>query len=129
MAKLEKKDLNQSNEHLNGPSNPVSNVSERLIVKQKTIRVLLNTGLSGDLLFIRKGSKKYIPAMKRAVPQLWGTSNGTFQTKKVGTIDISFMEYSTSKLVCLTPDIVEYKVGAPSSLYNLIIEASKPCTI
>ncbi len=82
---------------------------------------MLNTGSSGDLLFIRKGSKKYIPTMKRAVPQSWGTTNGTFQTKKVGTIDISFMEYSTSKSVRLTPDIVEYKVGAPSPLYDLII--------
>ncbi len=36
-------------------------------------------------------------------------------------IDISFMEYSTSKSVHLTADIVEYKVGAPSPLYNLII--------
>ncbi len=59
--------------------------------------------------------------MKRAVPQLWGTSNGTFQTKKVGTIDISFMEYSASKSVRLTPDIVEYLVGAPSPVYDLII--------
>jgi hypothetical protein len=101
-----KKDLNRSNKHLNGLSKPVSNVSKRLIVKQKTIRVLLDTGSSGDLLFIRKESKKYIPTMKRAVPQSWGTSNSTFQTKKVGTIDISFMEYSTSKLVPLTPDIV-----------------------
>ncbi len=79
---LKKKDLNQSNKHINGLREPVSNVSKRLIVKQKTIRVFLNTGLSGDLLFIRKGSKKYIPTMKRAVPQLWGTSNGTFQTKR-----------------------------------------------
>jgi hypothetical protein len=53
---LKKKDLNQSNEHLNGLSKPVSNVSNRLIVKQKIIRVLLDTGLSGDLLFIKKGS-------------------------------------------------------------------------
>ena len=82
---------------------------------------MLDTGLSGDLLFIKKGSQKYIPTVKRAVPQSWGTSNGTFQTKKVGTIDISFMEYSASKSVCLTPDIVEYKVGAPSPLYDLII--------
>jgi hypothetical protein len=44
--------------------------------------------------------------MKRAVPQSWGTSNGTFQAKKVGTIDISFMEYSASKSVRLTRDIV-----------------------
>ncbi len=69
----------------------------------------------------KKGSQKYIPTVKRAVPQSWGTSNGTFQTKKVGTIDISFMEYSASKSVWPTPDIVEYEVGAPSPLYDLII--------
>ncbi len=40
----------------------------------------------------------------------------------MGTIDISAMEYSASKSVRLTPDIVEYKVGAPSPLYNLIID-------
>ncbi len=82
---------------------------------------MLNTGLSGDLLFIKKWSQKYIPTVKRAVPQSWGTSNGTFQTKKVDTIDISFMEYSASKSVCLTPDIVECEVGAPSPLYDPII--------
>ncbi len=82
---------------------------------------MLDIGSSGDLFFIKKGSQKYIPTVKRAVPQSWGTSNGTFQTKKVGRIDISFMEYSASKSVRPTPDIVEYKVGAPSSLYDLII--------
>ncbi len=56
---LKKNDLKQSNKHLNGLSKPVSNLSKRLIVKQKTIRVLINTGLSGDLLFIKKGSQKY----------------------------------------------------------------------
>jgi hypothetical protein len=71
--------------------------------------------------FIRKGSQKYIPCVKRAVPQLWGTSNCTFQTKKVGEIDISFLEYSASKSVHLTPDIVEYDTGANAPLYNLII--------
>ncbi len=69
----------------------------------------------------KNGSQKYIPTVKTVVPQLWGTSNGTFQTKKVGTVDISFMEYSASKSVRLTPDVVEYKVGAPSPLYDLSI--------
>ncbi len=91
-----KKDLNQSNKHPNGLNEPVSNISERLIVEQKTVMILLNTGSSGDLLFIKKGSQKNIPTVKRAVPQSWGTSNGTFLTKKVGTVDISFMEYSAS---------------------------------
>jgi hypothetical protein len=83
--------------------------------------VLLDTGLSGDLLFIKKGSQKYIPTMKRAIAQSWGTSNSTFQTKKVGVLDISFTDYSASKSVKLTPDIVEYKVGAQAPLYDLKI--------
>ncbi len=33
-----KKDLNQSNKHLNGLSKPISNVSERLVVKQKNYK-------------------------------------------------------------------------------------------
>ena len=46
-------------------------------VRTKTIRVLLDTGSSGDLLFMQKG-KIDIPIVKRAVPQSWNTSNGTF---------------------------------------------------
>ena len=113
------KRLNSKKRHLNRPlkyhdglSETVRDNSKRLIVKQKTIRVLLDTGSSGDLLFVRKGSQKYIPTMKRAVPQSWGTSNGTFKTKRVGVIDISFMESSASKSVKLTPDIIEYEKGA-----------------
>jgi len=41
--------------------------------------------------------------------------------EKVGVIDISFTEYSASKSVKLTPDIVEYEVGAQAPLYDLII--------
>jgi hypothetical protein len=93
--------------HQIGLDEPAKDASEGLIVKNKTIKVLLDTGSSGNLLFIRKGSKKYIPYTKRAAPQSWGTSNGTFQTKKVGDIDISFAENSMSKSVHLTPDIVE----------------------
>jgi hypothetical protein len=99
---------------------PSSNASKRLIVKQKTIRVLLKNGSSCDLLFI-KGISKYIPTLKRAVPQLRGTSNGTFITKKVGEITLSFIEYSASKSIHLIPDIVEYKAGAPAPLYDMII--------
>ena len=113
------KRLNSKKKRLNRPlkcqdslSETVSNTSERLIVKQKTIRVLLDTGSRGDLLFVRKGSQKYIPTVKRAVPQSWGTSNGTFKTKRVGEINLSFVEYSLSKSVHLTPDIVEYDAGA-----------------
>ncbi len=61
--------------------------------------------------------------MKRAVPQSWGTSNGTFKTNKVGEVPLSFVEYSLSKSVHLTPDIIEYEAGATATapLYDLII--------
>jgi hypothetical protein len=52
---------------------------------------------------------------------LWGTSNVTFKTKKVGEIELSFVDYSASKKVHLLPDIVEYSAGGPKPLYNLII--------
>jgi hypothetical protein len=88
----------------------------------KEIRVLLlDTVSSGDLLFVRKGSQKYIPCGKSSALQWWGTSNGTFLTRKVGEIHISFAEYSTSKSAHLTPDIVEYDTEANAPLYYLII--------
>jgi len=125
---LKKKHLNRSLKHHNKLRESVSNTSEILTVKQKTIRVLLDTGSSGELLFVRKGSQKYIPTMKRAVPESWGTSNGTFKTNKVGEVTLSFVEYSLSKSVHLTPDIVEYEAGATAPLYDLII-GKQTCTI
>ncbi len=86
-----------------------------------TIKVLLDTGSSGDLLFLKKGSDKYIPVVNRAAPELWSTSNGTFKTKKVGKVELSFVNYSASNKVHLRPDIVEYPIGGPKPLYNLII--------
>jgi hypothetical protein len=94
---------------------------KRLLVKQKTIRVLLDTGSSRDLLFLKKGSNKNIPIVNRAVPKSWGTSNGTFITKKVGEIELSFVVFSISKRAHLRPDIVEYPAGGPKLLYDLII--------
>ncbi len=51
----------------------------------------------------------------------WSTSNGTFKTKKVGEVELSFVEYSASKKVHLRPDIVEYLKGGPPPQYDLII--------
>jgi len=52
-----KKHLNRSLKRPNELNESASDISERLIVKQKTIRVLLDTGSSGDLLFFQKGSQ------------------------------------------------------------------------
>ncbi len=70
---------------------PDPSISSGLKHKNKTIRVLLDSGSSGDLLFIKKGSSKRISVLKRVVPQSWGTSNGTFVTDRVGDIKISFV--------------------------------------
>ncbi len=93
---------------------PDPSISSGLYVKNQTIRVLLDSGSSGDLLFLKKGSSKRISIMKRVVPQSWSTSNGTFVTHKhkVGDIKISFVEYSSSKKVLFQLDIiVEYSPG------------------
>ncbi len=120
-SKSKKLGLSQSKKCLKEADPPPKDTSKRLIVKRKTIRVLLDTGLSGDLLFLEKGSNKYIPVVSRAVPESWSTSNGTFKTKKVGEIKISFVEYLASKKVHLHPDIIEYSKGGPPPLYNQII--------
>jgi hypothetical protein len=106
--------------HLEEVQQPPKDASKRLLVKKKTIRVLLDTGLSGDLLFLEKGSNTYIPIVNRAVTESWSTSNGTFKTKKVGDVELS-LEYSASKRVHLHPDIVEYPQRGMPLLYNLII--------
>jgi hypothetical protein len=100
---------------------PDPSVSSGQYVKNKTIRVLLDSGSSGHLLFMKKGSSKRIFVVKRVVPQSWGTSNGTFITDKVGNIEISFVDYSASKKVRLQPDIVEYSPGDQAPMYDLII--------
>jgi hypothetical protein len=100
---------------------PDPSVCSGLKVKNKTIRVLLDSGSCGDLLFMKKGSSKCISAVTQVVPQLWGASNGTFVTDKVGDIEISFVEYSASKKVRLQSDIVEYSPGDQAPMYDLII--------
>jgi hypothetical protein len=120
-SKSKKLGLNWSKECLKEADLPPKDTSKRLMVKHKTIRVLLGTWSSGDLLFLEKGSNKYIPVVSRAVPELWSTSNGTFKTKKVGEVELSFVKYSANQKVHLCPDIVEYSKGGPPPLYDLII--------
>ncbi len=71
---------------------PDPSVSSGLKVKNKTIRVLLDSGSSGDLLFMKKGSSKRMFVVKRVVPQSWGTTDGTLVTDRVGDIEIFFVE-------------------------------------
>jgi hypothetical protein len=77
---------------------PDPSVSYGLKVKNKAVRVLLDSGSSGSFSW-KKGSSKHIFVAKQIVPQLWCLSNGTFVTDKVGDIEVSFVEYSSSKKV------------------------------
>jgi hypothetical protein len=71
---------------------PDPSISSELKVKNKTIRVLLDSGSSGDLLlFMKKEYSKCISVVKQVVPQSWGTSNGSFITDRLGNIEISFV--------------------------------------
>jgi hypothetical protein len=71
---------------------------------------------SNQLYPMAPGSNKDIPVVKRAVPESWNTSNGTFKTKKVDEVELSFVKYSARKKVHLYPDIVEYSKGEPPPL-------------
>ena len=76
--------------------------------KPKLIKVLLDSGSDGDLLFHKKGTPKYFPSSTRQVPKPWCTSNGTFHTEGKGSIAVKFFQYSNSKGLYIQPDIVEY---------------------
>jgi hypothetical protein len=108
VPKLKKLELNCTNLELNSKKThsdcaktPDPIVSSGQKVKNKVISVLLDSGSSGDFLFMKKGSSKCISVVKRVVPQSWGTSNGTFAADRVSNIEISFVEYPASKKVLL----------------------------
>jgi hypothetical protein len=46
--------------------------------KQKLVRVLLDSGSDGNIVFVSKDEPILLPFLKRLVPQSWNTSNGIF---------------------------------------------------
>jgi hypothetical protein len=77
--------------------------------KQKLVRILLDSGSEGDLIFVHKDKPMLLPSSKRLVPQSWNTLNGRFQTTQKAEIELNFFEYSDSERYLTVPDIVEYK--------------------
>jgi hypothetical protein len=47
--------------------------------KKQIVRVLLDSGSDGDLVFVNKDKPMLLPYSKRLVPQSWNTSNGIFK--------------------------------------------------
>ena len=88
---------------------------------KRALRVLLDSGSDGDLVFVKKGSRLKVPYKERYAAQTWRTSNGTFKTTNVAKLDVCFPEFSTSKRVKFTPDVVSIPEDAPNPTYDLII--------
>jgi hypothetical protein len=88
--------------------------------KQKLVRVLLDSGSDGNLVYVDKDKPMLLPSSKRLVPHSWNTSNGIFQTKHKAGIELNLFEYSDSKRYLVEPDIVNYdKNNKPQ--YDLIL--------
>ncbi len=81
---------------------------------QKIVRVLLDSGSDGNLIFVDKDKPMLLPSAKRLIPQLWDILSGMFQTTQKAEIELNFFEYSDSKRYLTAPDIVEYnKINRP----------------
>jgi hypothetical protein len=89
--------------------------------KEKPIRVLLDSGSDGNLLFHEKGKTKHFPYLTRQVPCSWHTSNGVFETRGRGKLPIKFFEYSNSKEFLAEPDVFEYNRNMVKPVFDLII--------
>ena len=89
--------------------------------KPQELRVSLDSGSDGDLLFVHEGTKTYIPFKERYAPQKWRTSNGVFTTTKVGNMEVQFPAFSSSKRFTFKPDVVTVPKSAPPHIYDLII--------
>jgi hypothetical protein len=61
------------------------------------IKVLLDSGSDGDLIFLPKGKYKPFPYLTRQVPKSWHMTNGSFQTTGQGKIRVKFFDYSNSR--------------------------------
>ncbi len=75
--------------------------------KQRMVRVLLDSGSDGDLIFVNKDKPMLLPYSKRLVLQSWNTLNGIFQMQRKAQLKLNFFEYSDSKRFHMEPDVVE----------------------
>jgi hypothetical protein len=76
--------------------------------KETIVRVLLDSGSNGDLIFVNKDKPMLLPNSKWLVPQSWNTLNGLFLTRPKALVELNFFEYSDSKRYHVEPDVVGY---------------------
>ena len=73
--------------------------------KQKTVRVLLDSGSNGNLIFVNKDKLMLLPYLKRLVPQSWNTLNGIFKMQRKARVELNFFKYSDRKRFHVEPDV------------------------
>ncbi len=88
--------------------------------KQRMVRVLLDSGSDGDLIFVNKDKPMLLPYSKSLVPKLWNTLNGIFQTRHKAWVELNFFEYSNSERFHIELDVVKYDKDSKPQ-YNLIL--------
>ncbi len=88
--------------------------------KQRTVRVLLDSGSDSDHIFVSKDKTMLLPYLKRLVTQLWNTSNEIFQMRQKARVELNLFEYSDSKRFHVEPDVVKYKKDSKLQ-YDLIL--------
>ncbi len=84
------------------------------------MRVLLESGSDGDLIFVNKDKPMLLPYSKRLVPQSWNTLNGILQTRRKAPVELNIFKYSDSKRYHVEPDVVEYEQNNRPQ-YDLIL--------
>ena len=88
----------------------------------KVIKVLLESGSDGDLMFYEKGTPMHFPYLNRQMPTSWHTLIGNFLMKGRNEVNIKFFENSNSKEYLVTPGVVEYdKKKMTKPVYDLIL--------
>ena len=81
--------------------------SARCGPSSEVIKVLLDSGSDGNLMFLEKGTRMHFPYLTRQVPNSWHTLTGSFLTKGRSKVSLKFFEYSNSKEFLVVPDVVE----------------------
>ena len=71
-------------------------------------KVILDTGSDGHIRFLQENSVSSCISTKRKLsPQRWKTTSGAFKCNKTAHLKMEFPEFSTSKLVDISPDVFE----------------------
>jgi hypothetical protein len=87
------------------------------------VRILLDSGSDGELVFVDKGKPMLLPYSKRLIPQSRNTSNEIFQTECKARMELNLFKYSDSKSFFVELDVVNYSKNNRLQ-YDLILSTN-----